>query len=416
MGDTNLTFTPEQYKFFLESCIEEVNRVKAKGNSLHVESWAIVGRKLSEAFGLTTNQKQLKNKFDYYNGKYKAWAYLRGKTGNIYNEDTKTFNLTKEEWKDLVEVEDDVNSFNKEDGSSAASEHVNLDAGYDSSFEDGSSKEPNVARGRRKKKSEKDSELGELEETMKNAITNIGAQENQDKILGAVGAFDGTLIHASMPSHKQNVYRARGRGDCYQNVLAICDINMIFTYIVARWEGTAHEARILNEALDDPIYEFLIPPSDKYYLCDAAYRHTRGFMAPYRNVRYWLGDFRRKRAMTSKEKFNHAHAKLRNVIERAFGVLKARFPILKRMPKFPLVKQRDITIACFAIHNFIRKEGLSDDFFAEYDQSDIHVHENVRDDNDGDVEVAQPIGSEADQQYMINLRDDIATQIMQARS
>ena len=90
--------------------------------------------------------------------------------------------------------------------------------------------------------------------------------------------------------------------------------------------------------------------------------HTRGFMAPYRNVRYWLGDFRRRRAMNSKEKFNHAHAKLRNVIERAFGVLNARFPILKRMAPYSLVTQRDITIACFAIHNFIQKEGLSDDF------------------------------------------------------
>ncbi|GKE33320.1 hypothetical protein Tco_1452642 [Tanacetum coccineum] len=108
MGDTNLTFTPKQYKFVLESCIEEVNRVKAK-----------------------------------------------------------------------VEIEDDVNSLNKEGGSSAASKHVNLDAGYDSSFEDGSSKESNVARGRRKKKSKKDSKLGELEETMKNAISNIAAQENQ---------------------------------------------------------------------------------------------------------------------------------------------------------------------------------------------------------------------------------------------
>ncbi|GJX99580.1 putative harbinger transposase-derived nuclease domain-containing protein [Tanacetum coccineum] len=175
-----------------------------------------------------------------------------------------------------------------------------------------------------------------------NPNPNIPGNNRRERRMfkGAVGALDGTLIHASVPSHKQNVYRARGRGDCYQNVLAICDFNMIFTYIVAGWEGTAHDARILNEALDDPLYEFPIPPSDKYYLCDAAYRHTRGFMAPYRNV-------------------------------------------------------RDYTIACFAIHNFIRKEGLSDDFFAEYDQSDIHVHENVRDDNDGDVEVAQPIGSEA---------------------
>ncbi|GJZ36864.1 hypothetical protein Tco_0583055 [Tanacetum coccineum] len=45
----------------------------------------------------------------------------------------------------------------------------------------------------------------------------------------------------------------------------------------------------------------------------------------------------------------------------------------------------------------------------------MHDNENVRDDNDGDAEVVQPIGSEDDQQYMINLPDDIATQIMQAR-
>ncbi|GKE50176.1 hypothetical protein Tco_1481434, partial [Tanacetum coccineum] len=46
----------------------------------------------------------------------------------------------------LVEVVDDVNSLNKEGGSLAAIENVNLDAGYDSGFEDGSSKEPNVTR------------------------------------------------------------------------------------------------------------------------------------------------------------------------------------------------------------------------------------------------------------------------------
>ena len=43
--------------------------------------------------------------------------------------------------------------------------------------------------------------------------------------------------------------------------------------------------------------------TDKYYLCDAAYAHIRGFMALYRNVRYWLGDFRRRRALNNKEKF-----------------------------------------------------------------------------------------------------------------
>lgn len=49
-------------------------------------------------------------------------------------------------------------------------------------------------------------------------------------------------------------------------------------------------------------------------------------MCPYRNTRYWLADFRRAGNARSKEEiFNRSHARLRNVIEIAFGVLKARF-------------------------------------------------------------------------------------------
>ncbi|GAV56616.1 DDE_4 domain-containing protein, partial [Cephalotus follicularis] len=116
-----------------------------------------------------------------------------------------------------------------------------------------------------------------------------------------------------------------------------------------------------------PSNNFPFPPPGKYYLCDAAYTNTRGFMVPYRNVRYWLGDFRRRRAMTKEEKFNHAHAKLRNVIERAYGVLKARFPILDKMAPYPFNVQRNVVIACFAVNNFIRKEKINDELFAQYE-------------------------------------------------
>ena len=87
-------------------------------------------------------------------------------------------------------------------------------------------------------------------------------------------------------------------------------------------------------------------------------------MEPHHNVRYWLGDFLQRREITNNENFNHAHAKLRNVIECGFGVLKARFPILKMMAPFSLVTQRNITLACFALHNFIKREGLRDEYFA----------------------------------------------------
>ncbi|XP_060204178.1 uncharacterized protein LOC132632317 [Lycium barbarum] len=179
-----------------------------------------------------------------------------------------------------------------------------------------------------------------------------GAHKRLRKIFkGAIGALDGTLVHAIVPANQQIIYRGRGKGKCYQNVLGICDFNMGFTYVYAGWEGVAHDARVLTEIISNPENGFPFPPSNKYYLCDAAYPNTRGFLAPYRNVRYWLGDYQRRRAINKEEKFNHAHAQLRNVIERAYGVLKARFPILDKMPPYSIDVQRDVVVACFAIHN-----------------------------------------------------------------
>lgn len=148
-----------------------------------------------------------------------------------------------------------------------------------------------------------------------------------------------------------------------------------------------------------------------YYLCDAAYTHTRGFMAPYRGVRYWLRDFHRRRAITKEEKFNHAHAKLRNVIERAYGVLKARFSILRLMAPFSIDTQRDIVIACFAVHNFIRKKKLFDSLFAEFDSQNIFDMDGGST-SDEDHGASGPGWTGEDQQYMIGLREEIALQLM----
>ncbi|XP_074356419.1 uncharacterized protein LOC141696132 [Apium graveolens] len=63
---------------------------------------------------------------------------------------------------------------------------------------------------------------------------------SNDIFIGAVGALDGTLVHAVIPVGQQARYRGR-RGECYQNVLGICDFNMIFTFVWAGWEGVAHD-------------------------------------------------------------------------------------------------------------------------------------------------------------------------------
>lgn len=78
---------------------------------------------------------------------------------------------------------------------------------------------------------------------------------------GAVGALDGTLISAVVPHDQQIPYRGRGRGECYQNVLAICDFDMLFTFVWAGWEGVAHDSRVLRETMSDPANNFpILPP------------------------------------------------------------------------------------------------------------------------------------------------------------
>ncbi|XP_024962073.1 uncharacterized protein LOC112502416 [Cynara cardunculus var. scolymus] len=60
---------------------------------------------------------------------------------------------------------------------------------------------------------------------------------------------------------------------------------MIFTFVWAGWEGIAHDSRVLTEVACNPTSGVLFPPPSKYYLYDAAYTNTRGFMTPYHNTR-----------------------------------------------------------------------------------------------------------------------------------
>ncbi|XP_023728924.1 uncharacterized protein LOC111876605 [Lactuca sativa] len=248
--------------------------------------------------------------------------------------------------------------------------------------------------------------------TSSSATANTSGRHRRLKEIfsGAIGALDGTLVHAVVPADQQTRYRGRGKGECYQNVIGICNFDMIFTFVWADWEDIAHDSRVLKEVVFHPTSNFPFPPSDKYYLCDATYTNTRGFLAPYHNTRYWLSDFRRRRALTKEENFNHAHAQLRNVIEHTYGVLKARFPILKQMAPYPFPIQRDIVLACFAVHNFIRKCNIRDQLFMDFEEETMFTAEEGGGSEDQSVHDMQ--WSNQDNEYMANLRNQIANQLL----
>ncbi|RVX08681.1 Protein ALP1-like [Vitis vinifera] len=182
-----------------------------------------------------------------------------------------------------------------------------------------------------------------------------------------IGVIDGTHIPVVVPRDRKIPYIGR-KGVTTQNVMAVCDFNMCFTFAWAGWEGAAHDAQVFLEALRRPELGFPDPPRGKYYLVDAGYPQMSGYLGPYKGERYHLPDFRRGSSPKGKKEiFNHRHSSLRCTIERTFAVLKNRWRMLREMHSFPLEKQVKIVIALMALHNFIRINAIMDMEFKPYD-------------------------------------------------
>ena len=114
----------------------------------------------------------------------------------------------------------------------------------------------------------------------------------------------------------------------------------------------------------------------KYYLVDSGYPNRPGYLAPYKGTKYHLPEYRNGPAPRGmKEKYSYAHSSLRNVVERAFGVLKEKWRMMKIVPSFPIAKQSKIIVACMALHNFIRERDDEDADFMRFANDEYYVRE-----------------------------------------
>ncbi|XP_022859012.1 uncharacterized protein LOC111379810 [Olea europaea var. sylvestris] len=187
-----------------------------------------------------------------------------------------------------------------------------------------------------------------------------------------IGAIDRTHVRAVLPREQRVSFIGR-KGIPTQNVLAVCDFNLCFTYVLAGTTGNSHDARILARAIDNPELEFPHPAPGKYYLVDSGFAHRPGYMAPYRgsDILYHFQQFydgdtgRRRNFRNARGKFNFRHSSCRNVIERAFGVWKSRWKILDRMPSYAFDVQTHVVIATMGIHNFLRRAGVVNEAFVQ---------------------------------------------------
>ncbi|XP_020963927.1 uncharacterized protein LOC107611154 [Arachis ipaensis] len=135
------------------------------------------------------------------------------------------------------------------------------------------------------------------------------------KDCGYLGELDGTYIDVTVPKSDKSIYRTR-KSRISTNVLRVCNRNMNFVYVLSSWEGSASDSRVLRDAITR--HNGLKIPIGCYYLVDAGYTNGRGFLSPYRNVRYHVNEWvQGHRAPQNRlELFNKKHSSARNVIER----------------------------------------------------------------------------------------------------
>ncbi|XP_022683860.1 putative nuclease HARBI1 [Setaria italica] len=182
-----------------------------------------------------------------------------------------------------------------------------------------------------------------------------------------------------------------------QNVMAAVDFDLWFTYVLAGWEGTTHDALVLRDALERE--NGLRVPQGKFYLVDAGYGAKLEFLPPFRGVRYHLNEWGNNPVQKEKELCNLRHSSLCITVERAFGCLKRRFKILDdASPFFPFPTQVDIVVACCIIHNWIIQDGI-DQFFMEENNLPSYNHATTYS------------GQASEHTEMVNFRQSIANQM-----
>lgn len=152
-------------------------------------------------------------------------------------------------------------------------------------------------------------------------------------------ALDCTHVRIQSPGGEQAEHFRNRKGYFSLNVQAACDSHLKFRDVVARWPGATHDSTIFNHSfLKTKFDEAAL--GNSLILGDSGYPVSNYVITPLLNP------------ITPAEiAFNEAQIRTRNVIERAFGVWKRRFPGLALGLRVKLETVQDIIVATAILHN-----------------------------------------------------------------
>ncbi|MBW0485271.1 hypothetical protein O181_024986 [Austropuccinia psidii MF-1] len=151
---------------------------------------------------------------------------------------------------------------------------------------------------------------------------------------------------------------------------------MAISYVCVGCEGSTHDSRVVVNALNDNFFV----PKNRYYLADAGYTLTKSFLIPYCGTWYHLREQARAqlRPQTKEELFNLRHAALRNVVERVFGLLKMKYPILRRPSDYSVPVQNNLIFLIACLHNYIIFHGPPQSKDNERIQNEVELHDDTQ--------------------------------------
>jgi len=155
------------------------------------------------------------------------------------------------------------------------------------------------------------------------------------------GVLDGTLIPIISPSHNEHQFVDRHKKGHSLNVMAVCGPSFEFFHVNPRWPGSVNDARILrvstlNTAFDDGYRPF----PGAVILGDSIYPTKNWLIPPLPGT-----------VIGGEKLFNEAHKKTRATVERAFGILKHRFPVLNKIRVRKPEYAAEIVKCAFTLHN-----------------------------------------------------------------
>ena len=150
-------------------------------------------------------------------------------------------------------------------------------------------------------------------QTMQDTKNRFEARFGLPDVLGCV---DGTHVYIKAPSENEHLYVNRHQRHSL-NVQAVCDSDMLFTSVVAKFPGACHDAFVFEQSA---IGQSLAASDGElgYLLGDSGYPLRPWLVVPF--------DERQRDEMTQEKlAFNSRHTKCRSIVERCFGMLKSRY-------------------------------------------------------------------------------------------